>query len=215
MDGMSVPDVVDGDAEEIEIRRNTMQIEQKRIFLNLRENARGRYLRIVEVTGNNRSTIIVPASGLQQFRAILDEFVDEAALGQGHQGILAVSSNGVSDGKKKKRRNKKPAAAGDGGAVGPAGVGLPAAGATGAEGPSPTRVFVGNLAWSTNSQGLLEHFTQCGQIVRADVFTERSGRSRGCGTVEFATEAEARGAMDSMTGTTLDGRTIFVREDRL
>ena len=31
------------------VRRSTLQVEQKRIFLNLRENGRGRYLRIVEV----------------------------------------------------------------------------------------------------------------------------------------------------------------------
>ena len=31
--------------------RSTLAIEQKRIFLNLRENSRGRYLRIAEVSG--------------------------------------------------------------------------------------------------------------------------------------------------------------------
>ena len=31
------------------VNRSTLLVEQKRIFLNLRENGRGRYLRIVEV----------------------------------------------------------------------------------------------------------------------------------------------------------------------
>jgi hypothetical protein len=31
---------------------------------------------VVQVTGNNRSTIIVPSSGLQQFRTLLDEFIE-------------------------------------------------------------------------------------------------------------------------------------------
>jgi len=54
------------------------QVEQKRIFLNLRENVRGRYLRIAEVTGSNRSTIIIPSSGLAQFRQLLDDFIESA-----------------------------------------------------------------------------------------------------------------------------------------
>ena len=29
-----------------------------------------------QVTGNNRSTIILPASGLHQFRLLLDEFIE-------------------------------------------------------------------------------------------------------------------------------------------
>jgi hypothetical protein len=31
---------------------------------------------VIQVTGNNRSTIIVPSSGLQQFRTLLDEFIE-------------------------------------------------------------------------------------------------------------------------------------------
>ena len=51
-------------------------------------------------------------------------------------------------------------------------------------------------------------------IAQADVFTERSGRSRGCGIVEFATVEMAKNAMVAMNNTELDGRMIFVREDR-
>lgn len=40
----------EGVVDDIDIRRSTLQVEQKRIFLNLRENSRGRYLRIAEVT---------------------------------------------------------------------------------------------------------------------------------------------------------------------
>ena len=76
------------------------------------------------------------------------------------------------------------------------------------------RIFVGNLSWTTNQQGLKEHFSQCGDIAQADVFTERSGRSRGCGIVEFVTVEMAKNAMVAMNNTELDGRMIFVREDR-
>ncbi len=39
-------------------------------------------------------------------------------------------------------------------------------------------------------------------------------RSKGCGLVEFATEAEALRAIQLLDNTTLDGRVIQVREDR-
>mmetsp|Transcript_54218 Transcript_54218/g.113313 ORF Transcript_54218/g.113313 Transcript_54218/m.113313 type:complete len:214 (-) Transcript_54218:62-703(-) len=212
MDELNMPEAVEGVSEDIEIRRSTLQVEQKRIFLNLRENSRGRYLRIVEVTGNNRSTIIVPSSGLQQFRTLLDEFIDsDVAVAQGQQAMLPGSGGGAPDVKKKKRRNKK--SGGGGGGLDGAGGGLQNGGTEGGESIG-FRVFVGNLAWSTQSQALREHFMQCGEIVRADVFTERSGRSRGCGIVEFATEEESRSAMETMSDTVLDGRPIFVREDR-
>ena len=55
------------------------------IVMDLRENARGRFLRIAEVTGKNRSTIIIPSSGLLQFRALLDDFI---------QNDSAVAFNG-------------------------------------------------------------------------------------------------------------------------
>lgn len=201
---------------DLDLSRSTLQIEQKRIFLNLRENGRGRYLRIAEVTGNNRSTIIIPSSGLQQFRSLLDEFIEsDHAVAQGQQAMLPDGApsdliGGVADVadteiKKKKKRNKKPVH--ENGTNG-----------TNGEPVDPEsfgkRVFVGNLAWSTTWQGLKDHFSQCGQVMRADVFTERSGRSRGCGIVEFAEIDEAKTAMASMGNSELDGRDIFVREDR-
>ena len=70
------------------------------------------------------------------------------------------------------------------------------------------RIFVGNLAWTTNQQGLKDHFSQCGEIAQADVFTERSGRSRGCGIVEFVTAEMAKNAMVAMNNSELDGRTM-------
>lgn len=202
-----MPEAGEGVSEDIEIRRSTLQVEQKRIFLNLRENSRGRYLRIVELTGNNRSTIIVPSSGLLQFRSLLDEFIDDGALAPGQQ-MLSGTGVGAGDGKKKKRRNKK-----SGGGALDGGAGSLQNGGEGGEGAG-FRVFVGNLAWVTQSPALREHFLQCGEILRAEVFTERSGRSRGCGIVEFASDEQAQGAMASMSDTVLDGRPIFVREDR-
>jgi RNA recognition motif-containing protein len=76
-----------------------------------------------------------------------------------------------------------------------------------------TRVYVGNLSWQTSWQSLKDHFRQAGEVVHADVMMA-DGRSKGCGIVAFATPAEAANAIATLTETELDGRNIFVREDR-
>jgi len=80
-------------------------------------------------------------------------------------------------------------------------------------GGSETRVYVGNLSWHTSWQSLKDHFRQAGEVVHADVM-QHDGRSKGCGIVAFATAQEAANAIATLGETELDGRTIFVREDR-
>jgi len=52
-----------------------IQIERKTFVLALKENTRGRFLRITEDVGGRRDTIIIPAPGLEDFRKLLDEMV--------------------------------------------------------------------------------------------------------------------------------------------
>jgi RNA recognition motif-containing protein len=75
-------------------------------------------------------------------------------------------------------------------------------------------VFVGNLAWATSSDRLREHFGQCGTVINAEVKYGRDGRSRGCGVVEFDSPQASLTAISRLNETDLDGRQIFVREDR-
>ncbi|CAN0405337.1 unnamed protein product, partial [Phaeothamnion confervicola] len=65
-------------------------------------------------------------------------------------------------------------------------------------------------------QDLKDHFRSKGmEVVRADIIKDSAtGRSRGCGTVEFRTRADAQRAVAQMQETVLQGRGIFVREDR-
>jgi hypothetical protein len=56
-----------------------IQIERKTFVLALKENPRGRFLRITEDVGGRRDTIIIPAPGLEDFRALLDEMVKASA----------------------------------------------------------------------------------------------------------------------------------------
>jgi len=76
------------------------------------------------------------------------------------------------------------------------------------------RVYVGNLAWETSWQSLKDHFKQVGDVVYADVFINEEGRSKGCGIVEFENRNIALKAIQQLTDSELDGRYIFVREDR-
>lgn len=76
------------------------------------------------------------------------------------------------------------------------------------------RVYVGNLSWDVAWQDLKDHMRQAGEVVHAEIITERTGRSKGCGIVEYANEQEAQAAIVTLTDTDLKGRMIFVREDR-
>ncbi|KAL7485818.1 hypothetical protein ACHAW6_011410 [Cyclotella cf. meneghiniana] len=77
-----------------------------------------------------------------------------------------------------------------------------------------TRVYVGNLSWSTGWRDLKDHMKAAGDVVRADVLSSYDGRSKGCGIVEYASAEEARKAVEELNNTELMGRQIFVREDR-
>jgi len=77
------------------------------------------------------------------------------------------------------------------------------------------RVYVGNLAWSTSWQDLKDFFRQAGNVVYANVMTEDdTGRSKGCGIVEFESSEEAVYAIETLHDAELDGRRLTVREDR-
>lgn len=54
---------------------NKTQIERKQFFFDLKENPRGRFLRITEDVGGRRDTIIIPATGLEQFRDMIQSAI--------------------------------------------------------------------------------------------------------------------------------------------
>jgi len=57
------------------LKTGKIQIERKTFVFTLKENPRGRFLRITEDVNGRRDTIIVPAPGLEDFQKILDEMV--------------------------------------------------------------------------------------------------------------------------------------------
>ncbi|CAG7891265.1 unnamed protein product [Brassica rapa] len=74
-----------------------------------------------------------------------------------------------------------------------------------------TKLFVGGLSFYTTEQGLSEAFSQCGQVVEAQIVMDRvSDRSKGFGFVTFASDDDARKALMEFNGQQLNGRVIFV-----
>ncbi len=73
------------------------------------------------------------------------------------------------------------------------------------------RLYVGNLPWSVNSDQLGQHFAQAGQVISAQVVTDKySGRSRGFGFVEMSSDEEAQKAIEMFNGKDFEGRNIVV-----
>ena len=60
------------------LKSEKIQIERKLFLFTLKENPRGRFLRITEDVAGRRDTIIVPATGLEDFKKLLDEMVKAA-----------------------------------------------------------------------------------------------------------------------------------------
>ena len=77
------------------------------------------------------------------------------------------------------------------------------------------KLYVGGLSYSTTQDALKEGFSQAGTVESAIVITDKmSGRSKGFGFVEFATEDDAAKAIEMFNGKDFDGRRITVSEAR-
>lgn len=75
--------------------------------------------------------------------------------------------------------------------------------------PALTKVFVGNLAFSTTDEELKQAFAPAGNVVSANVIS-RGRRSLGYAFVSFASEAEAEKAVTLMHHKNIAGREINV-----
>jgi cold-inducible RNA-binding protein len=77
------------------------------------------------------------------------------------------------------------------------------------------KLFVGNLSFSTEESTLQDLFAQAGPVDSVRVMRDQAtGRSRGFGFVEMATEEAAQAAIDKFNETEVDGRRIAVNEAR-
>ena len=77
----------------------------------------------------------------------------------------------------------------------------------------PSKLYVGNLAYSVSNDDLHELFSQVGQVQSATVITDKfSGQSKGFGFVEMTTSEEAGKAISQFNDSELKGRNIKVNE---
>jgi len=76
-------------------------------------------------------------------------------------------------------------------------------------------IFVGNLSFNTNEEELRQLFEPYGQVDRVSIMTDRdTGRSRGFGFVEMASNEDGEKAIAGLNGSQVGGRTINVNEAR-
>ncbi len=77
------------------------------------------------------------------------------------------------------------------------------------------KLYVGNLSFQTSSEDLQELFAQAGTVESASVVEDReTGRSRGFGFVEMASDEEGKAAIEKFNGQEVNGRSLNVNEAR-
>jgi RNA recognition motif-containing protein len=77
------------------------------------------------------------------------------------------------------------------------------------------KLYVGNLAYSVRDQDLNDAFSQYGSVNSAKVMMDReTGRSKGFGFVEMASDDEAQAAINGLNGQPVAGRAVVVNVAR-
>lgn len=83
-----------------------------------------------------------------------------------------------------------------------------------------TKLYVGNLPYTSTDQDLQALFATFGTVLSAQIIMDKfSGRSKGFGFVEMEDDAAAQAAIEKMNGSDQGGRTLVVsvarpREER-
>ena len=78
-----------------------------------------------------------------------------------------------------------------------------------------SRIYVGNLPFTTQESEVEALFAQHGEVVRVKIMVDgEGGRSRGFGFVEMSSEEERTVAITSLHGAELGGRELKVSEAR-
>lgn len=76
-------------------------------------------------------------------------------------------------------------------------------------------LYVGNLPYSTTEEDLQQMFSSHGTVVRATIVKDReTGRSKGFGFVQMASNEEGNSAMSALNGLEQGGRKLTVNEAR-
>lgn len=75
------------------------------------------------------------------------------------------------------------------------------------------KIYVGNLAFSVDNDGLSGMFAPYGTVESARIITDRdTGRSKGFGFVEMSTPDEAEACIRELNGREYEGRRLNISE---
>ena len=74
-------------------------------------------------------------------------------------------------------------------------------------------IYVGNLPYSVNDQGLRSLFEQYGNVASVKIVMDQiTGKSKGFAFVDMGDESEALAAIEALNGKEFEGRTIVVNK---
>ncbi len=77
------------------------------------------------------------------------------------------------------------------------------------------KLYVGNMSYDTTQEQIRELFSQAGEVTDVSLITDReTGRPKGFGFVEMATDEGAQEAIKRFNGYTLGNRNLTVNEAR-
>jgi len=82
------------------------------------------------------------------------------------------------------------------------------------------KIYIGNMSYETTEDQIRQAFESYGEVTSVNVITDReTGRPKGFGFVEMASDEAGQAAIDALNSTDMNGRTVNVnvarpREDR-
>lgn len=75
------------------------------------------------------------------------------------------------------------------------------------------KIYVGNLSFKATQDDIKELFSKHGEVEAVNIITDsHTGRTKGFGFVEMATEDDAKKAIESLNGSVFMERTLSVAE---
>merc|ERR1719271_312950 len=87
-------------------------------------------------------------------------------------------------------------------------------GGGGGGGASGRQIVVHGIPYSMRWQDLKDLFKQCGNVLRADIVTDETGRSKGYGTILFDDAQCAQAAIATFSEQEYEGRKLSVKLDK-
>lgn len=76
----------------------------------------------------------------------------------------------------------------------------------------PSKLYVGNLVYALTEDDIKDMFSQYGDVEECKLITDfRTGRSKGFAFVKFASEEDAKNAMEQLADQDVQGRKLFIK----